>query len=226
CGPGSLGPNAALQSRERCCDLCGGIGVGALVCGLGSPLELPDALENAGGISTAGQRSLPLCRVLAVTDLGSGGAQAFGLQCRHRTKEACGERRILGKLALENGYAESDDGACLECAHGGRNRLAVEPGDLADDLAGTQLTYFQPARRIAVDIGFKEAVGDEEDGLGLVVPAHQNPVERDRAELGRGQHPVNVLRPKLLKYIERNIAHLGLPPALGNAMLSLPKPLH
>src|SRR5262249_18898768 len=156
CGPGSLGLDAALESRERSCDLCGGIGVGALLCGLGSPLELPDAPENVGSIGAAGQRPLPLCRVLAVTDLGGGGAQAFGLQCRHRAEEAGGERGILGKLALENGYAESDDGACLECAHGGRNRLAIEPGDLADDLAGTQLSYFQPARRIAVDIGFKE----------------------------------------------------------------------
>ena len=64
-----------------------------------------------------------------------------------RAEEARGEYRVLGELALEQGRAERQHGAGLDGPHAGRYRLAVEPGDLADDLAGAELADLDLAGR-------------------------------------------------------------------------------
>jgi hypothetical protein len=112
---------------------------------------------------------------------------------------------------LERGDGEGDDGAGLDGAHSGGDRLTVEPGNLADDLAGTKLAD-PPAARAAEDVDLEQAVSDEEDRLGGIVLPHQNAAYLDRLELGSRKQPVSVLLAQLLKDIQRNVAHVPISP--------------
>ena len=146
--------------------------------GANERLELIDLLENAAVATRVCRRRARSRDPFRTAQVGRRLAQAPRRQGGDAAEETRGKAQVLRELALEQSRAQRHHGAGLDGTHARRYRFAIEPGDLADDLPGTQLADLELVRWAGKRVNLEETVGDEEDRFGRIVLAHQHAIGR------------------------------------------------